>query len=67
MIFLLWRPKAILSTSSLKAQVFCSESCQNLYLKGKFTQNESLLSGSVWGAESNGEGPKGMRSAVLGI
>ena len=27
-------------------------------LKEKFTQNENFISGSVWGAGSNGEGPK---------
>ena len=30
-------------------------------LKGKFTQNESFISGRVWDAESNGEGLRCMR------
>ena len=28
------------------------------HLKGKFTQNESFISGRDWDAESNGEGPR---------
>ena len=34
---------------------------------GRSAKNESLTSGSVWDTESNGEAPRCMRQAVLGI
>ena len=36
-------------------------------LKGKFTQKNNFISRSVQGTESNGEGPRYMRQAVLDI